>query len=158
MSVPRSGNLTSAHASAIRDSNMDDEIRYIYIYMHIYTYIHEMKTNPTKPSKPTKPIPVHFFIFPHSYIIFVFVYRFFFFLTRPARRSSQMKIEHTIDGLFPGCDTDKACILPCQRADICHQSQGVSASVRQRANWPVKQLTLAGDENSEGKQCFSNYT
>ena len=38
-----------------------------------------MKTNPTKPSKPTKPIPVHFFIFPHSYIIFVFVYRFLFF-------------------------------------------------------------------------------
>jgi len=69
-----------------------------------------------------------------------------------------MKIEHTIDGLFPGYDTDKACILPCQRADISYHSQGVSASVRQRANWPVKQLTLAGDENSEGKQCFSNYT
>ena len=67
-----SGNLTFAHASAVRDSNMDDEITYIYIYICIY--IHGMKTNPTKPPKPTKPIPIHFFIFPHTYNIFVFTY------------------------------------------------------------------------------------
>jgi hypothetical protein len=79
----------------------------LHIYIYICIYIHGMKTNPTKPPKPTKPIPIHFFIFPHTYNIFVFTYfqmfwptmyamsrldRLWYALARSQRSQSRMQV------------------------------------------------------------------
>ena len=69
-----SGNLTFAHASAVRDSNMDDEITYIYIYIYVYTY---MEWKPIQPNRPNQPNPSPFISsYFHIHIISLYLHIF----------------------------------------------------------------------------------